>query len=195
MEMDRLQKELQHSSNPIKSEMKRILFYILLFTAFLSRIFRSRKLYMQLLTKAHTTQGVVFNGVPRYIHSNAMLDPLGKLSIGDNIVISTNVTILTHDYSYTIGLKASNQPVLTDIAIFKPVSIGNETFIGANSVILPGSSIGDYCIIGAGSVIKGNIENYSIMIGNPAKKVGDTRIWGKEILNKYDQKSIHYDKK
>lgn len=150
---------------------------------------------MRLLMKAHSTQGVVFNGIPKYIHSNVMLDPLGKLNIGNNVVISTNVTILTHDYSYTVGLLATNQIPTTDVAIFKPVNIGNNTFIGANSVILPGSNIGDYCVIGAGCVIKGNVENYSIMLGNPAHKIGDTRIWGKDILKKFNQNEIHYDNK
>lgn len=47
---------------------------------------------------------------------------------------------------------------------FKSVSIGDYSFIGAGAIILPGTTIGKYCIIGAGVVVKGHIEDYSIMI-------------------------------
>lgn len=55
--------------------------------------------------------------------------------------------------------------------LFKSVSIEENTFIGAGAIILPGTRIGKHCIIGAGAVIKGVIEDYSILIGNPAKKL------------------------
>lgn len=58
---------------------------------------------------------------------------------------------------------------------YKTVSIDDYSFIGAGAIILPGSNIGKYCIVGAGAVVKGEIEDYSIVIGNPAKKIGDTR--------------------
>lgn len=50
-----------------------------------------------------------------------------------------------------------------------------HSLVGAGAIVLPGSKIGKYCIIGAGAVVKGVIEDYSIMVGNPAKKIGDTR--------------------
>lgn len=52
---------------------------------------------------------------------------------------------------------------------------GEYSFIGAGAIILPGSKIGKYCIVGSGAVVKGAIEDYSIIVGNPAKKIGDTR--------------------
>ena len=58
---------------------------------------------------------------------------------------------------------------------YKPVNIGTNSFIGAGAIILPGSSIGEHCIIGAGAVVKGNIPDFSIVIGNPCKVIGDTR--------------------
>ena len=62
-----------------------------------------------------------------------------------------------------------------DSIAFKAVEIGEHSFIGAGAIVLPGTRIGKYCIIGAGAVVKGKIEDYSIVIGNPAKKIGDTR--------------------
>lgn len=175
--------------------MKRLLFYFYKCLAFFSRSFGNKRLYMNFIVRAHASQGVRFIGKPKYIQSNAMLDPLGGLSIEDNIVISTNVIILTHDYSCTVGLLANNKRIKKDIAIFEPVTIGKNSFIGAGSIILPGSHIGDYCIIGAGAVIKGTIEDYSIVIGNPAKKINNTKEWGENILAKTDEKFLHYDKK
>jgi acetyltransferase-like isoleucine patch superfamily enzyme len=51
----------------------------------------------------------------------------------------------------------------------RPVVIGNDVFIGANSIILKGTTIGDRAIIGAGSVVSGNIPADQIWGGNPAK--------------------------
>ena len=50
-----------------------------------------------------------------------------------------------------------------------PVNIGNNVWIGAGAIILPGVSIGDNSVIGAGSVVTKDIPNNSIAVGNPAK--------------------------
>lgn len=175
--------------------MNRLLFYLYKCLAFISRITASRKVYMKLLLKAHKTVGVKFIGNPRYIQLDSMLDPLGGLSIGSNVVISTKVIILTHDYSYNVGLCSIGAALKTDIALFKPVLIDDYSFIGAGSIILPGTSIGKYCVVGAGSVLKGTYEDYSIIVGNPAKKIGDTRDWGEKFKNSLSEKYIHIDKK
>lgn len=49
------------------------------------------------------------------------------------------------------------------------VKIGDNTFVGAGAIILPKTTIGNFCIIGAGAVVKGNIPDYSVVVGNPAK--------------------------
>lgn len=61
------------------------------------------------------------------------------------------------------------------------IHIGDNVFIGANSFILPGTEIGNNCIIGAGSVVRGKIPDGSVVIGNPATIVSNV---GK-IANKY----------
>lgn len=152
--------------------MKRILYYILWILAILCRPI-SMKLYMRLIVSAHRSQGVKFIGRPEYIQQDAYLDPSGGLTICHGVVISTKVIILTHDWSFlkrANGLKRAN----FDEA-FKTVFIGENSFIGAGSIILPGSKIGKNCIIGAGTVVKGSVEDYSIIVGNPCRVVGDTR--------------------
>lgn len=53
--------------------------------------------------------------------------------------------------------------------------IGACSFVGAGAIILPNTRIGKCCIIGSGAVVKGVIEDYAIVVGNPARKIGDTR--------------------
>lgn len=122
---------------------------------------------------AHKSQGVIFNGKPDYIQQDAYLDPSGGLIIEKDVVISTKVIILTHDWSF---LKRANS--LGGVKFnpaFKKVTIGENSFIGAGAIVLPGTTIGKNCIIGAGSVVKGIVEDYSIVAGNPCRVIGDTR--------------------
>jgi acetyltransferase-like isoleucine patch superfamily enzyme len=136
--------------------------------------------------KALYVKGVRFEGLPRYIDYSSYLDPAGGLSIGDNVVISRNVIILTHDYSYTVGLISINKKPPTDIAILSSVKIGSNCFIGAGTIILPGARIGSNVIIGAGSLVKGILPDNVVVAGSPAKCISDIREW---ITNK----QLHVD--
>lgn len=154
---------------------KSVVYHICKKLAILSRLI-SYKWYMKLIIKAHKYNGVNFRGKPEYVHQDAYLDASGGLTIDDNVVISTRVVILSHDYSF---LKRENGMVLRDRKTvrehaFKKVVIGRHSFVGAGAIILPGSVIGKYCIVGAGAVIKGNVPDYSIIIGNPAQIIGKT---------------------
>lgn len=150
--------------------MRRLLFYLYKILAFCSRML-SYKLYDRLIVYAHKVVGCVFpSSPPEYIDYDAHLDASGGLTICDGVVISTKVIILTHDWSF---LKKQLRTSLSDA--YRPVYIGSNSFIGAGAIILPGTTIGKSCIIGAGAVVKGTIEDYAIVVGNPARKIGDTR--------------------
>lgn len=83
------------------------------------------------------------------------------ISFGNNVTVSTNVTILAHDASpNVVGLGTK----------LGKVRIGNNVFIGTGSIILCNTSIGDNVIIGAGSVVSGIVESNSVYYGVPAKK-------------------------
>ena len=88
---------------------------------------------------------------------------LQLITIGDNVTLAGNVTILAHD--------ASTKNWLHHTKIGK-VTIGNRVFIGYGSIILPGVTIGDDVVIGAGSVITHDIESGKVAIGNPAEVKG-----------------------
>lgn len=55
----------------------------------------------------------------------------------------------------------------------KPITIGKNSFIGARAMILPGVSIGSRAIVGAMSVVSKDIPDHQIVVGNPAKKIGE----------------------
>ena len=137
---------------------------------FCSRFF-SYNWYRKLIVLAHKSQGVYFEGMPEYIHTDAYLDASGGLTIGRNVVISTNVIVLSHDWSFLKREKRKHKYGLA----FSSVYIGEEAFVGAGVVVLPGTHIGKSTIIGAGAVVKGNVPDYAIIVGNPAKQIGDTR--------------------
>jgi len=98
-----------------------------------------------------------------HIHHSALISLKARLDktnpkgiyIGRKSVITTGVVILTHNYVMGNGT-------------FVDTKIGDNVFIGVNSIIMPGVSIGNNIIIGAGSVVTKNIDDYSIVAGNPA---------------------------
>ena len=62
-------------------------------------------------------------------------------------------------------------PALSDLPIKGDTVIGNDVWIGQNAVILPGVHIGDGAIIGANAVVGSDVEAYSVVVGNPARKI------------------------
>ncbi|WP_336776024.1 acyltransferase [Paenibacillus sp. MMO-58] len=124
-----------------------------------------------------------------YIDPSAYFDSSDYrlISIGDNVTISKEVMLLTHDYSIYNGLNAIGQnPNDKRYRFLKKISIGSNTFIGARSFILPGTTIGSNVIIGAASVVKGNISDNTVWAGNPAKKIMSIEDFASRHINKND---------
>jgi acetyltransferase-like isoleucine patch superfamily enzyme len=92
------------------------------------------------------------------VNSNNMIACHEKIVIGDNVQFSPNVQIYDHDHDFRAegGIKAGKYKTA-------PVEIGNNVWIGANTVILRGTKIGDNCVIAAGSVIKGEFPANSVV--------------------------------
>lgn len=93
------------------------------------------------------------------INNNNMIACHESIEIGDNCQFSPNVQIYDHDHDFrdTGGLKAMKYKT-------GAVKIGNNVWIGANTVILRGTEIGDDCVVGAGSVIKGIFPAGSVIV-------------------------------
>lgn len=101
--------------------------------------------------------------------SSVVLSSKASIKIGNNVKIGCNTRIYDHDFH---SLNYLERRELKDWkkAAAKPINIGDDVFIGANSIILKGVKIGDRSIIGAGSVVCGiEIPSDSLVAGNPAK--------------------------
>lgn len=102
------------------------------------------------------------------------------ISIGDNVTISDGVKLLTHDGSTWLIRDDSGRRYL-----YKRIKIGNNVFIGVNSVLMPGVVIEDNVIIAAGSIVTKSVPAGCIVGGNPAKKIGSFDKYRSDVLQNY----------
>jgi len=106
---------------------------------------------------------------------------IGPVNIGNDVMFAQNVVVSGMNHSYEdISLPPSKQK---DICL--QITIGDNVWIGANSVVTAGVSIGKHSIIGGGSVVTKNIPAYSVAVGNPAKVIkrynDQTKAWEKVV--------------
>lgn len=123
---------------------------------------------------------------PNHTHIDVMRPFVIK--IGDYCKITSDVTILAHNYSISVSRRA--------FGVFagggQPVEIGNNCFIGTRAIILMGTTIGDNCIIGAGSVVKGIFPDNVVIAGNPAKIVCSLDEYYNKCLNRWVEDAKRY---
>jgi acetyltransferase-like isoleucine patch superfamily enzyme len=115
--------------------------------------------------------------------------------ISNNVQICTNVCILTHSTHNSIRFTYFDTDEI-DIKDFNQhynVEIGEYTYIGPNSVIMPGTIIGKGCVISAFSYVKGIIPDYSIVRGQPGRVIGNTIEMDKKLLIKYPKLKDRYN--
>ncbi len=96
-----------------------------------------------------------------FINSSCHFQDQGGIYIGDNVLIGHQVTLATLNHMQSPKDRGSMIP--------KAIHIGNNVWIGSNSVILPGVTIGDGAIIAAGAVVAKDVESNAIVGGVPAK--------------------------
>ncbi|WAT19333.1 acyltransferase [Aurantiacibacter sp. MUD11] len=88
----------------------------------------------------------------------------GKISIGHDVLMGPEVMITAATYDYRSGCPISDQPMRE-----ADVVIGNDVWLATRAIILPGTIIGDGCIVAAGAVVKGHVPSGSIVAGVPAQ--------------------------
>jgi len=101
------------------------------------------------------------------MHRNSIIEGAGSVKIGDNVMIGPNVVILSFTHSYS----DLNIPMNQQQYIYNKVIIGNDVWLGANVVVVPGIKIGDGAVVGANSVVTHDVEPYGVYCGAPARKI------------------------
>lgn len=104
------------------------------------------------------------------------------ITLGSNVHITGGVRFVTHDGG-TLILRHK----IPDLEITKPITIGNNVYIGVDSLILPGVTIGDNVVIGARSVVTRDIPSNVVAVGHPAKVIKNI----KEYEQKLKMESLH----
>ncbi|MGA1941040.1 acyltransferase [Arcobacter sp. YIC-310] len=105
------------------------------------------------------------------------------ISIGEDVTISVGVLFSNHDGGAFV-LRNLDEMKSNYINTLGEIKIGNNVFIGANSIILPNVSIGDNVVIGAGSIVSKSVESNCIAVGTPCKKIMSVE----EYKNKFFEK-------
>ena len=104
------------------------------------------------------------------------------LRFGKDIYITDGVKFITHD-----GGTLLFRDIEPTLEITKPISLGSKVYIGNNAIILPGVTIGDYVVVGAGSVVTKDVPPHSVVAGVPARVIESTD----EYLKKLEKESLH----
>lgn len=111
------------------------------------------------------------------------------LKIGDYCKITQGVIILTHDYSRSVLRR-----VYGDVVGAKQTIIGDNVFLGMNTIVLMGAEIGDNVIIGAGSVVTGNIPNNVVAVGAPARVICSLEDYYNKRKGKMKEEALQFAK-
>ncbi|MFC5577709.1 acyltransferase [Lysobacter niabensis] len=108
------------------------------------------------------------------------------ISIGDRVTISSEVTFINHD---GVGWLFSDEQGRR--FKYAKIVIGNDVFIGANSIILPGVSIGSNCVVGAGSVVTRSMSDNTVAAGNPARVLGGYDQMMEKVMKWRSESEMH----
>ena len=103
------------------------------------------------------------------------------ITVGNNVTISSGVKFITHDNSIIKFCVNA-----TDLV--GKIKIGNNCFVGMNSILLPGVEIGDNSIVAAGSVVTKKFPDGVIIGGNPAKIIGNVN----DFVEKHKRKAFNF---
>jgi acetyltransferase-like isoleucine patch superfamily enzyme len=111
---------------------------------------------------------------------NCTISASQSIVIEDYVVLATGCSVVDSDHTHGSSI-AHDRPGYHESVLFNPVTtapirIGRGTWMGARVAVLPGADVGRHCSIGANSVVRGTIPDYSVAVGVPARVVGSTRL-------------------
>lgn len=109
-------------------------------------------------------------GANFYANFNATFLDCATITFGDNVLLGPNVTFTT------AGHATDPQERLSGVEFAYPINVGSNVWFGANSYVLPGVTIGDGAVIGAGSVVTKNIASNCVAVGTPARVIKELKL-------------------
>ena len=101
------------------------------------------------------------------IHEYSLLDGSGGIAIGNDVAIANSCVIISSSHVFD----DPDRPIKDQGLTYAPVSIGNDVWLGSRVSVMPGVTIGDGSVIGAGAVVTKDIPPYSIAVGTPCRVV------------------------
>lgn len=101
------------------------------------------------------------------IGRHCIINAKGHVAIGSYVMIGPNVIINSINHNYL----NKNNLMINQGVVGKRVAIGDDVWIGANALILPGVCVGEGAVIAAGAVVTKDVDSYSVVAGIPAKKI------------------------
>ena len=117
------------------------------------------------------------------------------ITLGNHVEISSGVTFVTHDGAIWV---LSGQERYKDVIRYGRIVIKDNCFIGTRSTILPGVTIGPNSIVGAGSLVRKDVEPNSVYAGVPARRICSLEEYAEKCLREtpeYDKEQYRIDKK
>lgn len=131
-----------------------------------------------------------------YIGPFCFIEASGGVTIGEGVQVTHHVSIVTHSSHRAQRLLGRSYVDAVDPKpgwIAGPVEIGPYCFIGPHSLLEAGTTLGRGCIVRAGSVVRGEFAEFSVIAGNPAVLVGDSRDGDRRWLEAHPELQADYD--
>lgn len=139
----------------------------------------------------------VFIGSHVFIGHFNYIDGYNKVIIEEGCQLTNYVSVLTHSSHHSIRLQGDSvipENLLEVGLLTKEVFIGKYSYIGPHSVIMPGSKIGKGSIVSAYSYVNGEFPDYSILRGQPARVVGNTKEVDEQFLKDFPElQKFHFE--
>jgi galactoside O-acetyltransferase len=113
--------------------------------------------------------------VGRYVHIACHVSVIGggELEIGDYAVVATGARLLTASDTFAGGARMSTHlPDEFRRVVDQRIAIGRDAFVGANCVVMPGVTIAEGAVAGAGSVVTRDLDPWTVYAGVPARPIG-----------------------
>ncbi|VVE84408.1 acyltransferase [Pandoraea sputorum] len=132
-----------------------------------------------------------------WIGHYSIIDASGGVTLGEGVQFGFLSAIFSHSSHASIrllGKRYIDVPTEQRLGLERaPVKVGDYCFIGTGSILLPGAVLGKGCVVAVGSVVRGEFPDHSVIAGNPARRVGDTRKHDTPYINEPGIDETYFD--